>query len=98
MDKREMIGQIRMCIDKSQYGKGIKLAEKAIGIMPTSPVVHNLMGVLLEKQNRHVHAIQQYKVACELDMSYEPAHQKLERYGIFFPLHNCAYCKERISL
>ena len=98
MDKREMIGQIRMCIDKSQYGKGIKLAEKAIGIMPTSPVVHNLMGVLLEKQNRHVHAIQQYKVACELDMSYEPAHQNLERYGIFFPLHNCAYCKEKISL
>ena len=70
MDKREMIGQIRMCIDKSQYGKGIKIAEKAIGIMPTSPVVHNLMGVLLENQNCHVQAIQQYKVACELDMSY----------------------------
>lgn len=48
MDKRKMIGQIRMCIDKSQYGKGIEIAEKAIGIMPTSPVVHNLMGVLLE--------------------------------------------------
>ena len=46
MDKREMIGQIRMCIGKSQYEKGIKIAEKAIGIMPTSPVVHNLIVVV----------------------------------------------------
>ena len=98
MDKKEMIGQIRMCIGKSQYEKGIKLARKAIEMMPTSPVVHNLMGVLLENQNRHVQAIQQYRVACELDTSYEPAHHNLERYGIFFPLHNCAYCKEGISL
>ena len=65
MDKKEMIGQIRMCIGKSQYEKGIKIAKEAIEIMPTSPVVHNLMGVLLENQNRHVQAIQQYKVACE---------------------------------
>ncbi|MGN1276800.1 MAG: hypothetical protein ACI4UK_07415 [Floccifex sp.] len=98
MNKRKIINQIKVCIDKSQYAEGIKIANKAIGIMPDSPIVHNLMGVLLERQNHHVQAIQQYKAACKLDMSYEPAHHNLERYGIFFPLHNGVYEKEKISL
>ncbi|MGM9940621.1 MAG: hypothetical protein ACI32N_01355 [Bulleidia sp.] len=82
MERRKMIGQIRKCLLAHRYEEGVLLAEKAMELMPESAVVHNLMGELMEKQNRDVEAIRQYRQACMLDSRYRPAHFNLKRYGI----------------
>jgi len=61
---------------------------------PESPVLHNLMGVILEKECRHVQAMKCFKNAYDLDQGYEPARYNLERYGIFCPIKNCMYSVE----
>lgn len=52
------------------------------------------MGVILEKECRHVQAMECFKNAYDLDQGYEPARYNLERYGIFCPIKNCMYSVE----
>ena len=91
----KMIYEIEKCIEDGEYSKGEKLAEQAIIHSPNAPVFHNLMGVILEKECRHVQAVKCFKNAYDLDQGYEPARYNLERYGIFCPITNCMYSIEK---
>ena len=95
MCNAKTVGKIRHCITTGHYEEGEKLVEEALKKSPASPVLHNLMGILKEKQNHYVQAEQFFRKACSLDPSYEPARENLKRYGIFCPFHNCAYSEER---
>lgn len=90
----KMIYEIEKCIEDGEYSRGEKLAEQAILHKPESPVFYNLMGVILEKECRHVQAMECFKNAYDLDQGYEPARYNLERYGIFCPIKNCMYSVE----
>lgn len=90
----KMICEIEKCIEDGEYSRGEKLAEQAILHKPESPVFYNLMGVILEKECRHVQAMECFKNAYDLDQGYEPARYNLERYGIFCPIKNCMYSVE----
>lgn len=94
MKKEKTINEIKKCINSKQYDHGQKLARAAIKEMPGSPVFHNLLGVLLEKEHHHVQAIHCFREAYELNPSYEPARYNLERYGVFCPLNNCLYSED----
>lgn len=87
----KLIDEIEKCIKDGAYSKGEKLAEQAIIHRPESPVFHNLMGVILEKECHHVKAMKCFRTAYELDQGYEPARYNLERYGIFYPINNRMY-------
>ena len=90
----KMIYEIEKCIEDGEYSKGEKLAEQAIINSPKTPAFHNLLGLILEKECRHVQAMKCFKNAYDLDQRYEPARYNLERYGIFCPIKNCMYSVE----
>lgn len=94
MKYKETIYEIEKCIKNNDYSKGEKLTKQAIIQIPRSPVFHNLMGVILEKECRHVQAVKCFRTAYELDQAYEPARYNLERYGIFCPIKNYMYSAE----
>ena len=54
----KMIYEIEKCIENGEYSRGDKLAEQAIIHKPESPFFYNLMGVILEKECRHVQAME----------------------------------------
>lgn len=59
--------------------------------LPHSPVPHNLMGIVLEKQGRHADAMKHFRAAYALDPTYSPARHNLEYYGTFYQKGGCAY-------
>lgn len=64
---------------------------KAIGSFPHSPEPHNLLGIILEKDGNHVMAMRHFRVALDLDPTFQPAQHNLEIYGTFFSTGKCAF-------
>ena len=48
---------------------------------PHSAIPHNLMGILMEKENNHVLAMKHFRAAYALDPTYIPARYNMEQYG-----------------
>ncbi|MDL2258665.1 hypothetical protein LJC42_05880 [Eubacteriales bacterium OttesenSCG-928-K08] len=63
----------------------------AMSRYPHSPVPHNLMGIVLEKQDCHTNAMRHFRAAYALDPNYSPARHNLDHYGTFFHKSDCAY-------
>lgn len=64
---------------------------EAMREFPHSPVPHNLMGIVLEKEGVHMSAMKHFRAAHALDPSYLPARHNLNHYGTFFSKGGCAY-------
>lgn len=65
----------------------------AMYLHPDAPEPHNLMGILLEKQNDHMGAIKHFRAALDLDPAYLPAKENMLNYAKLehsFP--QCKYC------
>ena len=90
----ELISEIKSCIDEGKYRDGERMAAQAMKNNPNSPVPHNLMGIILEKENKHVQAMKHFRAAYALDPTYIPARFNMEQYGTFFPMSNPAYSEE----
>lgn len=58
---------------------------------PHSPVPHNLLGLLLEKEGDHTLAMKHFRAAWSLDPTYRPAKQNLDCFGCFFVRGSCAF-------
>ena len=54
-------------------------ARQAIGLDPARPEAFNLVGVLHEIGGNLVEAMKNYRVAVDLEPTYEPAWQNLHR-------------------
>ncbi|MEF9839868.1 MAG: hypothetical protein RR791_02820 [Lachnospiraceae bacterium] len=69
-----------------------------MGEYPDSAIPHNLMGILLQKQNHHVAAMKHFRAAYALDPTYIPARYNMDLYTNFYPKGEGAYvesdCKE----
>ena len=50
---------------------------------PHAPEPHNLLGLLLEKQNNHLLAMKHFRAAWALDPTYLPPQHNLEVFGHF---------------
>ena len=61
---------------------------------PHSEIPHNLMGILMEKENNHVQAMKHFRAAYALDPTYIPARYNMEQYGNMYPFGRCAYTEE----
>jgi len=58
---------------------------------PHDAVPHNLMGLMLEKENLHEEAMKHFRAALALDPTYLPAAWNLECFGDYVSPHPCAY-------
>lgn len=91
----ELIEEIKQCICLKEYELGEKKAAQALEENPDSPIVHNLMGIILEKQSKHVQAIKHFRTAYTLDSTYIPVIFNMRQYGIFYPVNDPEFSDER---
>ena len=60
-----------------------KIIYQAMSEYPDNPEPHNLLGLVLEKENNHVLAMKHFRAALDLDETYYPARENLNKYGTF---------------
>lgn len=70
---------IKRCMNDRHFEAAMAHARQAVGTDPTRPEAFNLMGVLYEVTGNTVEAMKNYRVAIDLDPTYEPAWQNLNR-------------------
>jgi DNA-binding NtrC family response regulator len=70
---------IKRCMNDRHFEAAMAHARQAVGIDPARPEAFNLMGVLYEVTGNTVEAMKNYRVAIDLDPTYEPAWQNLNR-------------------
>lgn len=82
---------VRNLVKEGRYDECQRMIAAAMGKYPHAPQPHNLMGLLLERQNDHLTAMKHFRAAWALDPTYLPARQNLELYGTFFSSGPSAY-------
>lgn len=70
---------IKRCMNERHFEAAAEHARQAIGADPTRPEAFNLFGILYELAGHHEEAMKQYRVAVDLDPTYRPAWQNLNR-------------------
>ncbi len=69
----------KRCISERHFEAATVHVRQAIGIDPSRPEAFNLLGALCELTGDSVEAMKNYRVAIDLDPTYEPAWQNLRR-------------------
>lgn len=64
---------------KRQFDNAIAQVKQAIGIDPSDPQAFNFLGELQETLGERLEAIKNYRVAIDLDPTYQPAKDNLSR-------------------
>lgn len=89
-------------IEEHEYEKCERVLCEAMMNYPHSPVIHNLFGILLEKQQNHVLAMKHFRAAYALEPSYLPARYNMDQYGsmerYFQPAYVQEDCKEGFAI
>lgn len=89
-----LINKCRELIDSHEYTECEKEIAKAMAKNPHSAVLHNLMGILMEKKRDHVMAMKHFRAAYALDPAYIPARYNMEQFGGMCPPGRYAYTEE----
>lgn len=76
--------EIKGLVINRQYKEGRDRVVSVMSKYPDAPEVHNLLGLVLEKQGEHAIAMKHFRAALALDETYIPARQNLECFGTFF--------------
>lgn len=78
-DYNGWIALARSLIGRREFGEARACCLRAAVLDTARPEAHNLLGVLAEIGGRRVDAQDQYRIALELDATYEPAVRNLHR-------------------
>lgn len=84
----------RDMIEQKNFEKCEREIAMAMAADPHSAIPHNLMGILLEKQQNHILAMKHFRAAYGLDPTYIPVRYNMEQYGALQPSGKCAYKEE----
>ncbi|MFA9466599.1 MAG: hypothetical protein ACERKN_20235 [Velocimicrobium sp.] len=82
---------IKQRIKSKNFAVGEMEVKNAMSKYPHSAIPHNLLGILLEKQNNHVLAMKHFRAAYSLDPTYWPVRHNLDLYASFYPIGHVAY-------
>ena len=82
---------VRELVSQKKYQECILLIQNAMRKYPHAAEPHNLIGILLEKEDDHISAMKHFRAAWALDPTYIPARCNLERYGNFYAVGQCAF-------
>ncbi|MBN1221553.1 MAG: response regulator [Anaerolineae bacterium] len=69
----------KRCINLRHFEAAMEHAKQSIGFDPARPEAFNLLGVLYEIQGDREEGMKNYRVALDLDPSYQPAWRNLRR-------------------
>jgi DNA-binding NtrC family response regulator len=79
MNFKELIKYSKKCIIEKEFQKAKEYLKKAIAENMDSPEPHNLLGILSEFEGDLSTARKHYRAALELDPTFKPADENLER-------------------
>lgn len=79
MSFENLIEYSKKCIIEKDFVKAKEYLKKAIVENMDSPEPHNLLGVLAEFEGDTSTALKHYRAALDLDPTYKPANENLER-------------------
>ena len=82
-DFKELIEFAKKCINEKKFDKAIEYLKKAMVEKLESPEPQNLLGVLFELKGDLSKAGKHYRAALELDPTYRPSQDNLERVTSF---------------
>jgi DNA-binding NtrC family response regulator len=85
---QELIEFAKKCINEKKYDKAIEYLKKAMVEKLESPEPQNLLGVLYELKGDLSKAGKHYRAALELDPTYRPSQDNLERVTAFKYMSN----------
>jgi len=80
---KELIEFAKKCINEKEFDKAIEFLKKAMVEKLESPEPQNLLGVLYELKGDLSKAGKHYRAALELDPTYRPSQDNLERVTTF---------------
>ena len=80
---KELIEFAKKCINEKEFDKAIEFLKKAMVEKLESPEPQNLLGVLYELKGDLSKAGKHYRAALELDPTYRPSQDNLERVTSF---------------
>ena len=78
-DYRSLIEQVRGHIHWGDFEEAWELARRAVAADPGRPEAYTLIGALLEIRHDRLEAQKFYRAALEIDPTYRPAGENLER-------------------
>lgn len=73
--------RVQKYLEESAYKECSEDICYSMYLYPNAPEPHNLLGILLSKQNQHELAVRHFRAALELDPFYTPARENLLRYA-----------------
>src|SRR5450830_1547644 len=85
---KELIEFAKKCINEKKYDKAIEYLKKAMVEKLESPEPQNLLGALYELKGDLSKAGKHYRTALELDPTYRPSQDNLERVTAFKYMSN----------
>lgn len=91
---KELCNKVKIEIKKYEYGKAMSLIRDSMRDFPDSPIPHNLMGILMEKEEKHVKAMKHFRASYALDPTFIPTRINMDLYSSFSRNRECAYTEE----
>ena len=74
----QLCERVKRAVESGEFEKAQRDVLAVMGEYPESPIPHNLLGAILEKENKHAAAMRHFRAAYALDPSYRPAKQNLD--------------------
>ena len=79
VDYASFIELAKRCVGDRHFDAAIEHVRKAISLDPARPDAFNLLGALMEIQHNVLDAQKYYRAALDLDPTYKPAKDNLDR-------------------
>jgi DNA-binding NtrC family response regulator len=79
LDYGALVEAARHCAQQRKFEQAMVFAKQAVGADPARPEALNLLGEIEEVSGDRVEALKKYRAAVNLDPTYRPAQQNLDR-------------------
>ncbi len=98
MNLSAIVDAVKAFLIEKRYSECDELLRAAMRAYPHDAAPHNLMGLLLEKQNDHVKAMKHFRAAAALDPTYKPASWNLAYFGNVNPPRHWEYNEDSCAV
>lgn len=78
-DYETLLSTARNYLELHNYGQAISFTKEALRCDPSRPEALTLLGQIEESQGDRLNALKKYRAAIDLDPTYRPAHENLDR-------------------
>ena len=87
-----LTARMRVLVQEKHMCEAEAAAAKTMAYAPHETQLHNLIGIIMERENDHIQAMKHFRTAMALDPKFVPARINMERYGSFsFTMPRPAY-------